>query len=363
MNSSKQQQSKRNQSQKKKNPPKQKSQRPAQAREKAPKAFVPREFTVSSAPLAVGTQFRNNRAPRKEWREEENTELIAEIPGSVEFAVTSIALNPGLYATCPWLSQIAQRFESYTFDALEVYFVPSKGADTDGNVMMAIDYDAADAAPIDSTSIMSYRGSIMGKTWENIAQISRQADLKKSKTFYVRPGALASNLDIKTYDTGNLLLATKGQADTSIVGQIFLKYKVRLATEQILISGVGSALYGIFSSTGGSNADPFNTVSGIMPATESSTGTTTAVCTFTFSQPWQGYITVVLSGTGLTTALAISGTALAKTRITEVANTAGTLYMALCQLRVTRGQTMVLTLSNTTITAAAAYFGNAAPVF
>ncbi len=313
-----------------------------------------------SAPVAKATVRRMSRPKYLNKPSGDLTishrEYINEIAGSVSFAVNTLQINPGLAGVFPWLSQIAQRFESYRFRKLIFHYETESATSATGSVIGTIDYDASDASPENKTQAMAYRNSVRSPPWCDFSMSSQQEDLSKRKSYYVRPGALSSNQDIKLYDVGNFFLCTQGQAGTTTIGELYVEYVIDLMTPQMSPPGVGDAIYGSF--TGTSNAAPAGTVaSGNLPVTVGSVGTTTSVTTFTFTQPWQGYMTIILNGTGLG-AISYSGTA-TSSEYGEVFNAAATLEYDAATVNAQIGQTIIVTISNTTITSSVFLFGQA----
>jgi hypothetical protein len=283
-------------------------------------------------------------------------EYINDIAGTIAFANGSFSVNPGLPGTFPWLSGVAQRFESYRFDRLEFEFETQAPTSATGTVLITLDYDASDAAPIDKTQALSYRSCVRSPPWSDCRHTSLPEDLHKEKTHFVRNGALSANQDVKLYDVAVAYVSTQGQANTNAIGELYVSYSVRLMTPQLGDPRIGEALYGLFQ--GSSNAAPFATVTyGNLPATVATTGTTTSVSTFTFTQPFSGVATLYATGTGLTGST--SGGTGNDVEQAEVVLAAGTSMMAIDTIDCDPGQTYVLTISNTTISAANLWFGQA----
>lgn len=281
-------------------------------------------------------------------------EYLTDIPGSVGFAVTTIPVNAGLNTFAPWLSGIAQRFESYKFEKLNLWFMTESSTAFTGVVVLAVDYDASEAAPTTKTQVMAYRGRIRAPAWcESCISKCSKEDLSKRTSYYVRSGAAPANTDIKIYDVGNWFVCTQGQAGTSTVGEVHIEYTVKLMTPQLGDAGIGSALGGTLSGT--TNAAPFAAKTGLLPVTVAFSGTTTSISTITFTQPWQGIMSVVINGTGLVSSTP-SGTA-TTAEFNELINGAGTQMMVDYTTTADIGQTLILTIVNTTITSAFAYFG------
>lgn len=142
-------------------------------------------------------------------------------------------VNPGLSTFFPWLSQIAQRFESYYFNSFKLHYVSSVSTDTSGSLAICPDYDAADNNTLASKAeLLSFEDSVRGPWWTNFTMTSTPRNLRKAKTFYVRGQDLASNLDIKTYDTMQINLLAEGDGDDAVGGELWVEYDIQLLTPQ-----------------------------------------------------------------------------------------------------------------------------------
>lgn len=187
-----------------------------------------------------------------------NSEFLTDLDGSVGYYCSTYSLNPGLAHIFKWLSAIATRYESYKFQQLKVVFHSSVGAATAGTIAMAVDFDAADPAPLSFQDIMSYAGAVSNNVWRFPVYDCRAGNLGKfTKDHFVRVAPLTSNLDIKTYDIGNLHIVTRGMAGTTTVGYVTLDYVVRLTTPQLQsnVNGVGLLSYS------GTETSPLNSTS------------------------------------------------------------------------------------------------------
>lgn len=190
-------------------------------------------------------------------------EYIQDVSRSVtSFVVDTIAINAGLASAFPWLSQVAGRFESYTFERLDFIFEPMVPTAQAGSVMMAVDFDANDSAPTNKTALMSYQGAVRSAPWQASRLTCSAIDRKKMvNERYVRSAALTGTYDIKTYDLGNLQLATVGTGATNVVlGELYVEYTVRLRTPQIQ-SGPSLALSRRTIQTGTFTLVPNGTIS------------------------------------------------------------------------------------------------------
>jgi len=313
-----------------------------------------------SAPVAVG-KIRRSERPRMRTLSNgdcviTHREYIADVvaTGATTFSVVQYSCNPGLSTTFPWLSSVASNFESYRFERLNFEYETDISTATAGTAIMGMDYDAADPAPTTKTQVLSYRGAVRSPVWQPCCMVSLNEDLNKLKSFYIRRGTLAANLDIKTYDTGNLFMCTVSPAAT--IGELYVEYTVRLMTPHLGSVAIGNALYATYG--GSSNSAPFGTVaSGTSnaPLTVASTGTTTSVTTWTATAAYNCLFSSVVSGTGVT-AVNFTGTA-TLTGSSGAINSGQTASLNSVEVQFAVGQTLVLTASNTTIGGASGYFG------
>lgn len=313
---------------------------------------------VENAPVALGTIRRMGKAAMSTRANGDATvahrEYVRDFGGSVGFATSSLSINPGLVGTFPWLSSVARRYESYRFRKLKFCYETISPTSKGGTVAIVIDYDPSDSAPVDKTQALSYRSSVRCQPWENMAHNSEREDLNKRSSFLVRGGSVPDGSDVKFYDVGNMYQCTEGEADTSAIGELYVEYVVDLMTPQLSSGrGVGDAIWGSFLGNG-TNAAPFATMTGNLPASVVSTGTTTSVSTFTFTQPWKGILSVGVVGTTLSD-VAPTGTA-STTQLFDVTNTAATIESTIFTVSAFAGQTVILTIANASISSSIAKF-------
>jgi len=174
-----------------------------------------------------------------------HTEYVADIvtdanDGSL-FYTTQFPINPGMSTTFPWLSTIAPSFESYRFRSLMFRYEPTVPTSTQGVVSLAVDFDAADSAPTTKMDFMSNHRAVRSSAFSTAVY---QTDMKDAETMtsrkFVRFASLPSNRDIKTYDLGNLFVATADFLSTfagASAGELYVSYVVELYTPQLDTSG------------------------------------------------------------------------------------------------------------------------------
>lgn len=173
-------------------------------------------------------------------------ELVATVYGSTTFNVNlAIALNPGLSTSFPWLSTQAVGWEQYKFHKLKFCYYTRCSTATSGSVMLVPDYDAADPAPISEQVASAYRDTAEEVPWvEHFAcTLDPSAMYGIMGRKYVRTAGLGQDLDIKTYDSGNMFVCTTDGAVTTGWGKLWVEYDVELYVPQLPPTGLVTGSY------------------------------------------------------------------------------------------------------------------------
>jgi hypothetical protein len=170
---------------------------------------------------------------------------------------------------------------------------------------MSFDYDASDPAPTTKQQVESTNPHTT-PCLPSTSVIRLTVDCKNSRVLdgkFVRPGALPANTDIKTYDIGNLNVSTQGQANTTVFGELHVRYKCWLK-QQVLepATVVGGVLH--FSSIASTTANNFAAAVLQSGGTPSLTGITLGTNTVVFPAGIPGNYLLALAVAGATSASA-----------------------------------------------------------
>lgn len=158
-------------------------------------------------------------------------EYIRDITGSVAFALVQYAINPGRAVLFPWLSALAGLFESYKFNKLKFEYRTESSSTQVGKMLMSVDWDVLDSAPVTKQQMLQERTKAEAQVWLSFAMECDSADLLKFGTQrYIRTGAIPTVSDAKTYDVGNLFIATQGVTTAPVIGELWVSYDVELIT-------------------------------------------------------------------------------------------------------------------------------------
>lgn len=74
--------------------------------------------------------------------------------------LTTYVIQPGFSTTFPWLSQIANAFETYVIKSLRVRLTPLSSTNINGCIAAVFDYDSADPAPSTFAHLNNMAGAI-----------------------------------------------------------------------------------------------------------------------------------------------------------------------------------------------------------
>lgn len=188
------------------------------------------------APIAQSQQIVNRGALRQLTITHREFIRDLSVTSGLSPVVVQFEINPGLDEAFPWLSAIATRFESYSFNSLAFNYVPAVGTTTSGALALVPDYDAADDnSDAPKSKLLTYEDSVRGPLWAPLTCRCTRSNLSKMKQRYVRNGDLTSNLDIKMYDVLSLTLCTSfdENAPPGNYGELWVDYSITFYTPQL----------------------------------------------------------------------------------------------------------------------------------
>lgn len=267
--------------------------------------MIPRSVPQASVAAAYSTQSLG-RAPKisatRDTCRINHREFIGNVTGSTLFQVRqTLAINPGLQTTFPWLSIMAQAWEEYHFHSLKLHYLTRTGSTTVGSVILAADYDAADGAPQTEQVMSNYGGAVENAPWKDVTLVLRPPTMSGPlKRHFIRYSAIAQNLDIKTYDVANVFIATVDSVGGDVAwGKLWLEYDVSFYVPQLPAVGAAQGLGGFV--TGGGTVTAAN-VLGTIPVLKPNTigFTVDGNSTLNFPQIGNFLINSDIVGTGIT---------------------------------------------------------------
>lgn len=195
----------------------------------------PKPKRVNTAPVAINVTKQTSAASiisnGNKSRRVKHTEMIGDLAGSVAFAVNKYEVNPGIVATFPWLSTLAKEWEQYRFHKLTFTYANRCSTATKGSVIIAPDYDPSDPAPTTEMAVTSYRDAISASSWKECSSIlDPDAMYPLGPRKYVRINNVPGSK--KVYDAANVYFCTADQADTTVIGKVFVTYDIEFFIPQ-----------------------------------------------------------------------------------------------------------------------------------
>jgi hypothetical protein len=194
-----------------------------------------------------GGQFVSKKSSSRDYRcvVAEETVGIQASTGSSTFSVLGVYnLNPGNVNTFPLLSIEAAVFETYHFEYLEFYTVPSvsgyAAGGQQGSVSLSVDFNASHAAPSTYTAAVDLDPNSEDLPCNDLDLVLPYEKMHiQNIAKFVRQGGLPGSSDIKTYDVGNLFVCAEGLSPTVFnVNRLYCRYKCHLYT-RVDVRGAG----------------------------------------------------------------------------------------------------------------------------
>lgn len=162
-------------------------------------------------------------------------EFLTDVLGSILFSLNSYNLNPGLFTTFPWLSQLCANFEEYVMEGLVLEYRPSSGmaissvSSALGVVILATNYDVLESVFQTKQSMESYQFSTSTVPFNGcIHPVECKPSLNVLPSRYLRSGAIPTGADQRLYDIGKFQIATQGMQSAYTIGELWISYDVLL---------------------------------------------------------------------------------------------------------------------------------------
>lgn len=182
-----------------------------------------------------------------------------------KYSVATFPINPANPKTFPWLSYIARLYDKYRFYGLKFMFVNAVSTQTEGNLMMSLDYDTLDAAPanlVQASQLAKYKVSPLYCPCEFSVPVNHPGNNPWLYTFDL--SATTNTVDLKTYNLGNFFLSLDGvPQDGKDYGYLAVEYDVELLDKNPVIDTFSSKTWDSsapVAKRARSNVDPADTM-------------------------------------------------------------------------------------------------------
>lgn len=139
-------------------------------------------------------------------------------------------LNPGLARQFPWLSKIANNYESYRFTKFNVHYLPNCPTSTLGSLMFVLDFDVNEQPFIsDSEMLNSNKCVSITPYTEKVVEYST-AEVNKMFSSRMVTDRVYPKAEAVQYYFCRMNVALSGVAANASLGRLFLDYEVELRT-------------------------------------------------------------------------------------------------------------------------------------
>jgi hypothetical protein len=205
-------------------------------------------------------QFSSNRATNIVC----HREYLGDMSGTTAFTNIAFPINPGVATTFPWLSTIAQNYQEYKihglifeFRSLITDFVPGGSP---GVVVMATNYNSDSATFLTKQEMENSEFAVSVKpTLSLIHGVECATDQTVLPQLYVRSGAPATGVDLKTTDLGKFQFASQNNPTPIVLGELWISYCIEFF-KPILPADVGPGTASArIDRSGYNNANPLGT--------------------------------------------------------------------------------------------------------
>ncbi len=190
------------------------------------------DYAISSNSLLGGHQIPVFREGKRSIVIK-HREYLTDIQSSTGFALQNFAINPGLAASFPWLSSIAENFEQCRWHGLIFEFRSTSGsaiASTNnalGAVIQSTEYNVNKPNFTSKQQMEAYEFSCSAKPSESFIHPIECAPAEtQTGIFNIRQGPVAGQ-ELRMYDLGNYQIATLGmQAGSITIGELWVSYEI-----------------------------------------------------------------------------------------------------------------------------------------
>jgi hypothetical protein len=168
------------------------------------------------------------------------------------------AVGPGLSTCFPWLSGVANNFETYRFRRLKFVYYPRCAATQAGQIVMLLDPKSSDTNPRTLQIASTYHVRANGNMWAPLElEVPQEILSTGGPRRFIRSSTLQADA-AALYDVGRFFFITDGANPfDAIIGEIGVEYEVELWTPGQRPAGQIFALWVNGVGTAASASNPF----------------------------------------------------------------------------------------------------------
>jgi hypothetical protein len=174
---------------------------------------------------------KSGRGTRLVHREYLTDVVTSAVAGA--YSLTKYSIQPGLYASFPWLSSVGEQFEEYEINGM-IYEFKSNSYDAlastntaSGTVVMTTQYNVLRPDFPNKQTMEQYEFTCSGKPSINIMHPIECSRSESPTSVLSTRAAPITTGDLRLYDFANFYLATVGMQGTSVnVGELWVSYDI-----------------------------------------------------------------------------------------------------------------------------------------
>jgi hypothetical protein len=191
---------------------------------------------VTRAPVIKGYSTLSQRPTIKQtggnYRVTHRELINGSVAGSTSFSSqVVVTINPGLLASFPWVSSIANQYEQWK-GSVKFLYIPIAPTSTQGDIIMFCDYNVYDPAPTTETQAIDHIGCVTAPVWTSSVMAANTAAMfPTGSKKYIRVANVVG--DKRLYDGGKFYLCTNNCANTNVIGKLMVEYSFEFSVPQL----------------------------------------------------------------------------------------------------------------------------------
>jgi hypothetical protein len=177
------------------------------------------------------------------------------VGGSTIFSNNSFAINPGLAATFPWLSALANNFDQWQPNGIIFEFRSTSStfngtSQALGTVIAATEYDVVDPQFATKVEMENSDYAMSCAASESLIHAVECSPKERQRQLYsIRNGSVPSNDIQRNYDLGNFQIATQGMSVADVnLGELWVSYDITFYKKQLFSSQGNQILWATLDS-------------------------------------------------------------------------------------------------------------------
>jgi len=185
--------------------------------------------TRTIAPASIATTI-SKRPVANDFRMRHSEMCFNVVSSAVTDQIQAFSINPANGSLFPYLSGIANKFDSYRFNKLSFRYVPEVGSGSTGHCCAAVDPDPDkeyDDLPHSRQEMMSFETAVSSNLWLGWNLDVPMSSISRYPKYLVATQDTARDTGEPARDVGRLFMTTYSSG-SSVVGTFWVTYDITL---------------------------------------------------------------------------------------------------------------------------------------